>query len=87
MFWGCFSYDKKGPCHIWKSETAQKRKAAQKQINKLSEEIEPALRAKWELNQSMERLRIRRNVPGPKPKMKDECREWSFCSTEGQRGY
>jgi transposase len=23
MFWGCFSYDKKGPCHIWKSETAK----------------------------------------------------------------
>lgn len=21
MFWGCFSYDKKGPCHIWKPET------------------------------------------------------------------
>jgi transposase len=22
MFWGCFSYDKKGPCHIWSPETS-----------------------------------------------------------------
>src|SRR5215471_5128591 len=26
MFWGCFSYDKKGPCHIWKKETAAEKK-------------------------------------------------------------
>ena len=28
MFWGCFSYDKKGPCHIWQPETAVERKKA-----------------------------------------------------------
>ena len=22
MFWGSFSYDKKGPCHVWEKENA-----------------------------------------------------------------
>jgi hypothetical protein len=44
MFWGCFSYDKKGPCHIWKPETKTERAAAQKEIDKLNEELEPILR-------------------------------------------
>ena len=26
MFWGCFSYDKKGSCHIWKTETKKEKK-------------------------------------------------------------
>ena len=33
MFWGCFSFDKKRPCHIWKTETAQEKKDAQKEID------------------------------------------------------
>jgi hypothetical protein len=35
MFWGCFSYDKKGPCHIWKPETKTERAAAQKEIERV----------------------------------------------------
>ena len=26
MFWGCFSYNKKGPFHIWRNETAKEKK-------------------------------------------------------------
>ena len=26
MFWGCFSYDYKGPCHVWTKETATEKK-------------------------------------------------------------
>lgn len=33
MFWGCFSFDKKGPCHIWKTETVQEKVDAQKEID------------------------------------------------------
>jgi len=28
MFWGCFSFDKKGPCYIWEDETLKERKEA-----------------------------------------------------------
>ena len=27
MFWGCFSYDKKGPCHCWTPETNKEKEA------------------------------------------------------------
>jgi transposase len=86
MFWGCFSYDKKGPCHIWKPETAQERKAAQKQIDKLNKELEPALKAEWELNQRMERLRITQNVPGPKPQWKMNAENGALVRTKGKGG-
>ena len=36
MFWGCFSYDKKGPMHIWKPETAAERRAAQSELDALN---------------------------------------------------
>jgi hypothetical protein len=45
MFWDCFSYDKKGPCHIWRPETAQEKKQAEKVIEKVNKELEPTLRA------------------------------------------
>ena len=66
MFWGCFSYDKKGPFHIWKPETAAERKKADKKIAKLNEELEPLMREEWELCTPMRRHGLR-NLPGPKP--------------------
>ena len=36
MFWGSFSYDKKGPCHIWKPETAQEKKAAEAELAEMN---------------------------------------------------
>jgi hypothetical protein len=66
MFWGCFSYDKKGPCHIWKRETAQEKKKATEILNKINKELEPELRIQWELETGIRRLALR-GVPGPKP--------------------
>jgi hypothetical protein len=28
MFWGSFSYDKKGSCYIWRPETAKEKEGA-----------------------------------------------------------
>ena len=67
MFWGCFSYDKKGPYHIWKPETAAERKKADKEIAKLNEELKPLMREEWELCTPMRRHGLR-NLPGPKSK-------------------
>ncbi len=44
MFWGCFSYYRKGPCHIWKPETEAQKKAAQKKIDTWNREAEPLLK-------------------------------------------
>ena len=34
MFWGCFSYNKQGPCFIWEDETTAKKEAAKKEAAK-----------------------------------------------------
>lgn len=58
MFWGCFSYDKKGPCHCWLPETKQEKEQADKEIEKLNEELEPVLRDAWELESRLGRLSL-----------------------------
>jgi transposase len=82
MFWGCFSYDKKGPCHIWKPETKIERAAAQKEIDKLNEELEPILRQEWELNTHMSRLDLE-NKRGRKPKWKWDKQHGKLTRTDG----
>ncbi len=49
MFWGSFPYDRKGPSHCWKKETAKEKKAATEYLDKLNKELEPAAREEWEL--------------------------------------
>lgn len=66
MFWGCFTYDKKGPCHCWIPETKQEKRDAEIEINMMNEELEPILREEWELANGMRRMSLR-NLPGTKP--------------------
>jgi hypothetical protein len=40
MVWGCFTYDKKGPLHIFELETSQQ-KQAEREIELLNQELEP----------------------------------------------
>ncbi|OHW89545.1 hypothetical protein CSPAE12_11872, partial [Colletotrichum incanum] len=41
MFWACFTYDKKGPCHCWATESAAEKKAAAEEVERLNRELEP----------------------------------------------
>ena len=66
MFWGCFTYDKKGPCHVYKPETRVERASAAQTISQLNAELEPVMRAEWELNTAMKRTGLRAK-PGKKP--------------------
>jgi transposase len=49
MFWGAFSYDHKGPCHIYKTETTTQRAASLKTIAEMNIQREPYCRERWEL--------------------------------------
>ena len=49
MFWGCFSYNYKGPCHIWQKEIAKEKKESGRAIKQLNKEREPEAKAAWEL--------------------------------------
>jgi transposase len=70
MFWGCFSYDKKGPCHIWEEETTKEKKEADIWLKEQNKILEPICKAEWELNTQMRRLRITRKMPGVQPTWK-----------------
>jgi hypothetical protein len=40
MFWGCFSYEEKGPCHIWEEETEKEKREAPKWTEERNKELE-----------------------------------------------
>lgn len=67
MFWGCFSYDKIGPCHIWEPETSAMKKEAAKEIEELNKIAEPLLRAEFEISHSLRRTYLNRQAKGKKP--------------------
>jgi hypothetical protein len=77
MFWGCFSYDKKGPCYCWQPETAQEKRIAEQEIEQLNCQIEQSLRDQWELETSMRRVNLRRQPAGKKP-------QWKFTKKTGK---
>jgi hypothetical protein len=67
MFWGCFSYYKKGPFHIWKQETTAQKKAAEADLQARNKAIEAQNRENWELETAMRQVNITRNLRGKKP--------------------
>jgi hypothetical protein len=62
MFWGAFTWDKKGPCHIWQKETAAEKSAAKDWIDEENERLEPILRAEWGLVNPMRRLPVDKGI-------------------------
>jgi hypothetical protein len=77
MFWGCFSYNHKGPCHIWHAEIKAECAAVDKDLTTLNKAIEPIARVEWELENSLLCLGATRNYPGRKPK-------WQFTWDTGK---
>lgn len=59
MFWGSFSYDHKGPCHVWRVETPAEKRAATECIVQLNKEMEQIRKEEWELRTSLRRLALR----------------------------
>ncbi len=76
MFWGCFSYDKKGPFHIWTNETTAEKEQCAKDLAKINEELEPGAKLQWELETGIRRMGLR-NLGGKKP-------TWNFSAKTGK---
>lgn len=80
MFWGCFTYDFKGPCHIWKAQSATDGKEAEKIINDWNRAIENKVKADWEEQQKKRReayrLRYGRRMGG-------RPAQWRFTADKG----
>ena len=66
MFWGCFSYDSKGPCYCWPSETASERRQAAADLKEWNKALEEEFRLEWEAVTAVQRLGLRTR-PGKKP--------------------
>jgi hypothetical protein len=77
MFWACFTWDSKGPSHIWITETAQEKKQAEIELVKLKALLEPKLTLEWELTRGVKRMKIRRRPGGRKP-------QWRFSEKNGK---
>jgi transposase len=77
MFWGCFSYDWKGPMHIWKTETAAEKRKAKEEIDRLNQILEPHARRAWEEETTKRREKLRFPTRGRKP-------EWRFTAQTGK---
>ena len=71
MFWGCFSWDRKGPCHVWTKETIAERKAADKELEELNISLKPELKMSWEISNGVSR------PPGRRP-------QWRFNKANGK---
>jgi hypothetical protein len=53
MFWGCFSYNSKGPCHVYYKETPEQKLHYEELMGKLNEEeIEAEGREQFALEQA-----------------------------------
>lgn len=66
MFWGAFSWQEKGPCHIWKDETAKEKREATADLEVRNSLTEEAHKIAQGLETSIARLGLR-NKPGKKP--------------------
>jgi hypothetical protein len=82
QFWGCFTYDSKGPCHIWHPETAQEKKKAAQDLEEINAKLEPILREEWELETKMRRLKLR-GIGGKPPQWKWDAKYGKLTRRDG----
>jgi hypothetical protein len=80
MFWGSFTYEKKGPCHIWEAETAQEKRARKEDLDARNALREPEDRKKWEEKQA-EKMAAYIQKYGRRPGGKRAV--WKHCEKTG----
>jgi hypothetical protein len=85
MFWGSFSYDKKGPCHIWEEETQVEKAASKKDLDTKNAARIDMDEAIWNAANGMRRINLRRQVLGPIPQFK-HIEEWGAYVRKSKGG-
>ena len=76
IFWACFSYDKKGPFHIWKKEIAAEKRECETDLAKMNAALESKCKTQWELETGVQRMGLRN--PGEKKPV------WKFTAVTGK---
>jgi hypothetical protein len=89
MWWSAFSYDKKGLYYIWPKESDAVRKERERQQTIVLTNWNNARyyedKALWELTKPMERMQLRSNKPGPKPKFR-HAENGAYVLKDGKGG-
>jgi len=76
IFWGSFSYFSKGPCHIFRPESASERKRSELKVRELNAELEPLKKVLWQRKWD-EKARVAKRRPSKQP-------EWKWSSKTGK---
>jgi len=77
IFWGSFSYDHKGPCHIYKKETVADKRLVVAELEAWNRDLEPSMKAEWEIATEERRAKLRKRSGGRKPM-------WKFSKATGK---
>jgi hypothetical protein len=86
MFWGCFTYNKKGPFYIWKAETAAQKKATEADLKAKNALIEESNKVEWELTTVIRRVNLNRSAGGKKPEWKHTKETGAIVRVKGKGG-
>jgi transposase len=86
MWWSCFTYEKKGPFHIWEKETAAEKKLCKKELDSWNAARIDSDRQLWELTTGGVARMGLRNRPGKKPAFKHNKKTGAFVLSKSERG-
>ena len=76
MFWGSFTYDLKGPMHIWKKETSAEKKQADADLAARNKALEPVAKRLWMQKVKADRLKYIQEHNGRVPGGRAPVWEW-----------
>jgi hypothetical protein len=82
MWWSCFTYDEKGPFHVWEEETKEEKEACKKDLASRNALRYDDDKINWEIENGMIRLRAT-TMPGKKPQFKDDENTRAYCYGAG----
>jgi hypothetical protein len=88
MFWGCFSYDFKGPCHVYLKETAAQTQHYQKIIDDHNALQLPIILMQWRAKEALKLLKwsdFKRKPPG-KPAVFENFRKHHYLTMLREKG-
>ena len=86
MWWSCFTYEKKGPFHIWEDETKEEKQACIKDLEARNAARYEEDKINWELENGIRRLRATSTMPGCKPTFKHNEETGAYVLNEGRGG-
>ena len=86
MWWSCFSYDKKGPFHIWEEETLAERKACEADLKARNATRHNKDKEEWEMAQLIHRLHATRAQSGQRAKQKHTEETGAYVLNKGKGG-